>query len=140
MPKQKYELAILGATGAVGREMVKVLEERHFPVSKLHLLASERSLGEKIEFDEDELMVSLPTTDLFSGVDIALFSAGGDLSKKWAPIAAKQGAVVIDNTSAFRMDAEVPLLVPEVNPEALGQFKNRRIIAKIGRASCRERV
>lgn len=129
MAKQKYEIAILGATGAVGRELIHVLEERNFPVSKLHLLASERSLGEKIDYDEDELTVVLPTAELFSSVDIALFSAGSEVSEKWAPVAAKQGAVVIDNTSAFRMDGDVPLVIPEVNPEALADFKNKRIIA-----------
>ncbi len=117
--KEKYVVAITGATGAVGREMVEILEERNFPVSDLVLLASERSEGERIEFRGKNRTVRKLDRDSFSGVDIALFSAGGERSREFAPAAVKSGAVVIDNSSAFRMDAAVPLVVPEVNPQAL---------------------
>lgn len=112
-------VAIAGATGAVGAEMLKCLEQRDFPVSKLTLLASARSAGRKIPFRGDEVTVQELGHDSFEGVDIALFSAGGSLSLEYGPSAAAAGAVVIDNSSAFRMDPEVPLVVPEVNPEAV---------------------
>ncbi len=115
----RLTLAIVGATGLVGRTMVKVLEERDFPVSELILLASERSAGKKIMFKGKELTVETLNEKSFGGVKIALFSAGGDVSKKYAPIAAKAGCIVIDNSSAWRMHPEVPLVVPEVNPGAL---------------------
>lgn len=114
-----YTIAILGATGLVGRTMLKVLEERNFPVEELLLLASEKSAGEKIAFNGKDHTVQAPSAALFSMVDIALFSAGAGVSKVWAKIAADAGAVVIDNSSAFRMDAGVPLVVPEVNPEKI---------------------
>ncbi len=117
--KDKYVVAVAGATGAVGREMVEILEERKFPVSDLVLLASERSEGERLEFHGRSRTVRRLAEDSFSGVDIALFSAGGERSLAFAPVAVKSGAVVIDNSSAFRMDPAVPLVVPEVNPEAL---------------------
>ncbi len=117
--KDKYVVAIAGATGAVGREMIEILEERDFPVSSLVPLASERSEGERLEFHGKNWTVSKLAKDSFDGVDIALFSAGGDRSREFAPAAVKAGAVVIDNSSAFRMDTQVPLVVPEVNPEAL---------------------
>jgi len=111
-------VAIAGATGAVGEEMLKCLKQRDFPVGKLTLLASARSVGRKLPFGDREVAVQELGHDSFEGVDIALFSAGGSLSLEFGPSAASAGAVVIDNSSAFRMDPEVPLVVPEVNPEA----------------------
>ena len=115
-------VAIAGATGAVGAEMLKCLEQRDFPVGKLTLLASARSAGRNLRFRDQEIAVQELGHDSFEGVDVALFSAGGRLSQEFGPSAASAGAVVIDNSSAFRMDSEVPLVVPEVNPEAV---KNR---------------
>ncbi|MDX2129936.1 MAG: aspartate-semialdehyde dehydrogenase [Chloroherpetonaceae bacterium] len=112
----KYSVAILGATGLVGRTMVSVLESTNFPVSRIVPLASENSLGKSVPFNGNEFPIQLPSEEVFNQVDIALFSAGATLSKVWAPIASKQGAIVIDNSSAFRMDSSVPLVVPEVNP------------------------
>jgi aspartate-semialdehyde dehydrogenase len=109
-------LAIVGATGAVGVEMLLCLEQRNFPLGGLRLLASARSAGKCLKFRGEEIVVEELTHDSFKGVDIALFSAGGDISRKFAPSAAAAGAVVIDNSSAFRMDADVPLVVPEINP------------------------
>ena len=114
---KKPHVAIVGATGAVGIEMIKTLEKRNFPVSKLTLLASARSVGKRLAFRGQEITVEELTQDSFAGIDIALFSAGGSISKEFAPIAAKAGCVVVDNSSAFRMDDNVPLVVPEVNPE-----------------------
>lgn len=112
-----YSVAVVGATGAVGKEMIKVLEQRNFPVDKIKLLASERSAGTKLKFRGEEITVEKLTPESLEGVEIALFSAGGDRSKQFAPEAVKRGAIVIDNSSAFRMDDDVPLVVPEVNPE-----------------------
>lgn len=117
--KTKYVVAIVGATGAVGREMIEILEERKFPVSELIPLASERSEGERVEFNGKKMMIRRLTKDAFAGVDIALFSAGAERSLEFAPAAVKSGAVVIDNSSAFRMDPAVPLVVPEVNAHAI---------------------
>lgn len=114
--KAKYTVAVVGATGAVGNEMVSVLEERDFPVKRLRLFASERSEGKTIDFHGKSETVEMLTGNVFNGIDIALFSAGGDRSKEFAPIATKAGCVVIDNSSAWRMDPKVPLVVPEVNP------------------------
>jgi aspartate-semialdehyde dehydrogenase len=108
-------LAIVGATGAVGIEMIKVLERRNFPVASLRLLASPRSAGKKLSFRGEEITVEPLNADSFAGIDIALFSAGGGISKEFAPHAVKAGAVVVDNSSAFRMDPKVPLVVPEIN-------------------------
>jgi aspartate-semialdehyde dehydrogenase len=108
-------LAIVGATGAVGIEMLRVLERRNFPVTSLRLLASPRSAGKKLTFRGQELTVEPLTTNSFVGIDIALFSAGGGISKDFAPHAVKAGAIVVDNSSAFRMDPKVPLIVPEIN-------------------------
>jgi len=121
-------VAIAGATGAVGEEMLKCLEQRNFPVGKISLLASARSAGRKILFRGEEHVVQELDHDSFKGVDIALFSAGGALSLEYGPSAAKVGAVVIDNSSAFRMDPEVPLVLPEVNPAA-AQTRPKGIIA-----------
>ncbi len=120
--KERYNVAVVGATGAVGREMISILEERKFPVEQVRLLASGRVPGRKLKFQGDEVDVEVLGEDSFQGIDIALFSAGGGRSKQFAPIAAKE-AVVVDNTSAFRMDAEVPLVVPEVNPEDIAWHK-----------------
>ncbi len=114
---KEYSVAIAGATGAVGVEMIKTLEKRNFPVKNLKLLASKRSVGKTMTFKGTTLTVEELTHDSFEGVDIALFSAGGGRSKEFAPSAVKAGAVVIDNSSAYRMDPSVPLVVPEVNPE-----------------------
>lgn len=115
---RNYHVAIAGATGAVGIEMMRVLERRNFPVGKLSLLASARSVGKTLEFRGAPVAVQELTREAFTGVDFALCSAGGRISKEFAPAAVKAGAVVIDNSSAFRMDPEVPLVVPEINPEA----------------------
>ncbi len=115
--KDAYVVAVVGATGAVGTEMIHVLEERKFPVSTLLPLASARSAGGSVPFLGQEVAVRELTTDSFAGVDIALFSAGSEVSREYAPVAAKAGAVVIDNSAAWRMDKDVPLVVPEVNPE-----------------------
>jgi aspartate-semialdehyde dehydrogenase len=111
-------VAIVGATGAVGVEMLLCLEQRNFPLGKLKLLASARSAGKRVKFRGEDVVVEELTHDSFKGVDIALFSAGGGISKEFGPSAAAAGAVVIDNSSAFRMDADVPLVVPEINPQA----------------------
>lgn len=124
-----YDVAVLGATGAVGRTIIEVLEERKFPVRNLHLLASERSAGETIRFNGKSVRVKDVEDFDWSQVQIALFSAGAELSDRWAPIAADEGVIVIDNTSRFRYDYDVPLVVPEVNPEAIADFRNRNIIA-----------
>ncbi len=115
-------VAIVGATGAVGVEMLQCLEQRKFPVGKLKLLASVRSAGKVMTFRGETVVVEELTHDSFDGVDIALFSAGGNISMEFGPSAARSGAVVIDNSSAFRMEADVALVVPEINPEAV---KNR---------------
>src|SRR6188474_695845 len=108
-------VAVVGATGAVGIEMIKTLERRQFPVGKLTLLASARSVGKKLKFKGEDVAVSELTKDSFAGIDIALFSAGGSISKEFGPIAARAGCVVVDNSSAFRMDDTVPLVIPEIN-------------------------
>jgi len=117
--KDKYNIAIVGATGAVGNEMIEVLEERGFPVGDLRLFASERSAGETLPYKEEEFEVDLLGEKVFQGIDIALFSAGEKISLEFAPKAVQAGAVVIDNSSAFRMDPQVPLVIPEVNPGAV---------------------
>ncbi len=114
MNKQPH-VAVVGATGAVGVEMIKTLEKRNFPVGKLTLLASARSAGKKLKFKGQDITITELTKDSFKGIDIALFSAGGSISKEFAPIAAKAGCVVVDNSSAFRQDDSVPLVVPEIN-------------------------
>lgn len=119
---KKYNVAILGATGAVGQEFLNLIEERKFPFANLKLLASKRSAGKKIQFMGKEYTVEEATEESFKDVQIALF-AGGSISKTFAPVAVKAGAVVIDNSSTFRMDPEVPLIVPEVNPEDISWHK-----------------
>ncbi|MCP8616470.1 aspartate-semialdehyde dehydrogenase [Salirhabdus salicampi] len=110
-----YHIAVVGATGAVGQKMIETLEGRNLPIAKLSLLASKRSVGKTVSFKGEDIQIEEATPEAFEGVDIALFSAGGSISKQLAPEAVKRGAVVVDNTSAFRMDPEVPLVVPEVN-------------------------
>ncbi|MBR4132535.1 MAG: aspartate-semialdehyde dehydrogenase [Oscillospiraceae bacterium] len=114
---KKYNVAILGATGAVGREMMKILAERDFPINELHLLASERSVGKKLPFQDQEIEVELASEEAFRGMDIVLGAAGNPIAKRFAPAIVAAGAVFVDNSSAFRMDPNVPLIVPEINPE-----------------------
>ena len=125
--RKSPSLAVAGVTGAVGQEFLRILAERRFPFSRLTLLASARSAGREIEFLGKTYVVQELTEDSFDGVDLALFSAGGAISRKFAPIAAQRGCVVVDNSSAFRMDPNVPLVVPEVNPQDIA--KHRGIIA-----------
>jgi aspartate-semialdehyde dehydrogenase len=121
--KERYIVAVVGATGAVGNEMIAILEEREFPVDKLRLFASESSEGKTLEFEGSEIPVESLNEGSFEGIDIALFSAGAERSKIWAPVAARSGCVVIDNSSQWRMDTEVPLVVPEVNAHDLKRHK-----------------
>ena len=127
LPERPLRIAILGATGAVGQELLLLLAERRFPVAELIPLASPRSAGQALAWQDQQLQVQPVTADAFAGIDLVLASAGGSVSKQWAPVAAAAGAVVIDNSSAFRMDPGVPLVVPEVNPEAA--FAHQGIIA-----------
>lgn len=122
-------VAVVGATGAVGEAMIEILESRDFPVDQLFPLASSRSAGKSLRFKGKRYTVQDLSNFDFSQTPIALFSAGGDVSAEYAPIAAQQGCVVIDNTSHFRRDDDIPLVIPEVNPEAIGQFRQRNIIA-----------
>lgn len=120
---KKFVVAVAGATGAVGREMLKTVAERGFPVSEIRALASVRSVGMKVPFGDAEVTVAELKDDSFTGVDLALFSAGGSVSERFAPVAAASGCVVVDNSSAWRMDPECPLVVPEVNPHDLAWHK-----------------
>lgn len=120
---KKYNVAILGATGMVGQEMLKILDQRNFPINNLKLTASERTSGRKIQFRGKEYEVEVATPDAFKDIDIVLSSAGAGVSRNLAPSIIKHGAVIIDNTSAFRMDADVPLVVPEINAHALKDHK-----------------
>lgn len=126
---QKFNLAVVGATGLVGKQIIELLQERNFPVDTLYPLASERSAGEEINFNGQEIEVQNLADFDFSQAHIALFSAGGSVSAEFAPIAAEAGCIVIDNTSHFRYDYDVPLVVPEVNPHNLADFRDRNIIA-----------
>ncbi len=126
-PDRPLRIAILGATGAVGQELLQLLDERRFPVAELIPLASPRSAGQTLAWQDQQLQVQPVTAEAFAGVDLVLASAGGSVSKQWAPVAAAAGAVVIDNSSAFRLDPSVPLVVPEVNPQAA--FDHHGIIA-----------
>src|SRR6201981_2554128 len=121
--KEKYNVAVVGATGAVGEQMREVLEEREFPVGELRLLASERSAGQFLPFRDRQLRVGVLNEDSFKDIDVALFSAGGSVSDKFAPIAGAAGGVVIDNTARFRMEPDVPLVVPEVNAGEIANYK-----------------
>ncbi len=119
----EYRVAVVGATGAVGEEMMRVLDHRRFPVGELVPLASERSRGKKVSFRGEEVPVRVLDRDSFKGVDLALFSAGGSISREMAPVAVDSGAIVVDNSSAFRMEPDVPLVVPEVNAEAISRHQ-----------------
>src|SRR6202167_4965740 len=121
---QRPHVAVVGATGAVGIEMIKTLEKRNFPVGQLTLLASARSAGKKLKFHGKEIAIKELTKDSFAGIELALFSAGGDISREFGPIAAKAGCVVVDNSSAFRQDENVPLVIPEINPADVKKHKN----------------
>lgn len=126
---QLYDVAVLGATGAVGQMMLEILQERKFPIGNIYPLASSRSAGNTITFNDKQVEILDVETFDWTQVQIGLFSAGGSVSEKWAPIAADAGVVVIDNTSHFRYDDDIPLVVPEVNPEAIAEYRNRNIIA-----------
>ncbi len=126
---KEFTVAVVGATGAVGNEMIETLQQRKFPVRSLKLLASERSLGVSLTYKGQDVPVEVLKEDSFKGIQIGLFSAGGSTSQKFAPIAAQDGCVVIDNTSAFRMEPDIPLVVPEVNAHAIKEYKKRGIIA-----------
>ncbi len=121
--RKQPSVAIMGATGAVGEEMRKILEQRKFPLGSLKLLASSRSAGKQLEFRGEKITVEELKPESFEGIEIVLASAGGSISKQFAPEAVKRGAVVVDNTSAFRMEPDVPLVVPEVNPHAIKKHK-----------------
>ena len=127
LPQRPLHVAVLGSTGAVGQELLALLAERRFPVGRLTLLASPRSAGQTVTWNGQTLTVEPVSAEAFNGVDVVLASAGGSVSKQWAPVAAAAGAVVIDNSSAFRMDPSVPLVVPEVNPQAA--FQHTGVIA-----------
>ena len=129
MKKEKYNVAVVGATGAVGEQMREVLEERQFPVGKLRLLASERSAGQFLPFNGKNICVEILNESSFADIDIGLFSAGSGVSAKFAPLAVAAGAVVVDNTSHFRMEPDIPLVVPEVNAKEIAGYKNRGIVA-----------
>ncbi|MBL4905857.1 MAG: aspartate-semialdehyde dehydrogenase, partial [Sneathiella sp.] len=124
-----YRVAVVGATGSVGREMLNILDERNFPVTEVTALASKRSAGREVSFGDKTLTIKALDDFDFTGTDFALFSAGGSISAKYAPIAAKQGCIVIDNSSHFRMDPDVPLIVPEVNPQDVSGYTKKNIIA-----------
>lgn len=126
---QEFNVVVLGASGAVGQTMIEILEERNFPVANLYPLASSRSAGETVSFHGKQITILDVETFDWTQAQIGFFSAGGDVSAKWAPIAAEAGCVVIDNTSHFRYDIDIPLVVPEVNPHAIADFRNRNIIA-----------
>lgn len=129
MSQKTFNVAIAGATGAVGELMIQVLEERQFPVGEMRFLASSRSAGKTLKWKGGDLVIQELTKDSFDGIDIALFSAGGGRSKEFAPAAVEAGAVVVDNSSAFRMDEDIPLVVPEVNPEDIALHTKRGIVA-----------
>jgi len=129
MSDKKYNVAIAGATGAVGQTLIRILEQRQFPVDQLYLLASERSAGETMSFNKKQYTVENIENFDFSKAQIGLFSAGASVSAKYAPIAGKAGCIVVDNTSHFRYEEDIPLVVPEVNPEAIAQYKKHNIIA-----------
>ena len=129
MMDKKFNIAVAGATGAVGNQMIACLEQRNFPAKSLKLLATGRSAGRKLRFKGEEIVVEELTEASFKGVDIGIFSAGGATSEKFAPFAAQDGCVVVDNSAAWRMDPDVPLVVPEVNPQAMAGYTKKGIIA-----------
>jgi aspartate-semialdehyde dehydrogenase len=127
--ERDFVFTVVGATGAVGREIISILAERNFPVRSLRLVGSERSVGKTLEFRGSALPIQVIGEECFAGADIAFFTAGSSISREYVPMAARAGAVVVDNTSAFRMDEDVPLAVPEVNPEVLRKIPSRRIFS-----------
>ncbi len=127
--KQEYRVAVVGATGAVGEQIREVLEQRLFPVKELRLLASKKSAGQMLPFRRKEVRVEELQEDSFQDMDLALFSAGAEVSAKFAPLAAKAGAAVVDNTAHFRMEPDIPLVVPEVNPKDIALYRKRGIVA-----------
>lgn len=128
--KKSIKIAVVGATGNVGRAMLSILAERGFPASNIVALASERSSGRQVSYGEDDVLTVLPLQSYdFSSTQIALFSSGGRISAEYAPIAAKQGCIVIDNSSHFRMEPDIPLVIPEINGDQIALYKNRNIIA-----------
>ena len=129
MKKKKYNVAVVGATGVVGKEFLTILEEREFPIGEIRLLASERSAGSTLQFKGVDETVKNLEHETFEGIDIGLFSPGASVSAKYAPRAGKAGCIVIDNTSQFRMDPDVPLVVPEVNPGDIAKYTKKNIIA-----------
>jgi len=129
MGMKQFSVAVAGATGAVGEVMLQILEERKFPLRNIRLLASERSVGRRLRFQGEDVPVELLQKSSFKGIDIALFSAGASRSKEFAPAAWESGAVVVDNSSAFRMEPDIPLVVPEINAEAITGYRKRGIIA-----------
>lgn len=129
MGRDNYNVAIVGATGAVGLEMIQILEERNFPVGELRLIASEKSHGKDLEFKGAKVKIHKLDENSFGGVDIALFSAGASRSREFAPKAVEAGAVVVDNSSAFRMEQDIPLVIPEINSHVISAYKRRGIIA-----------
>ncbi|MCX7944436.1 MAG: aspartate-semialdehyde dehydrogenase [Deltaproteobacteria bacterium] len=126
---REYNVVIVGATGLVGRTFIKVLEERNFPINRIRFLASPRSVGQKIRFRGEDITVEELKKGMFSGYDIALFSAGGTISREFAPISVSEGCIVIDNSSTWRMENDIPLIVPQVNPHRIKEYRNRGIIA-----------
>jgi aspartate-semialdehyde dehydrogenase len=129
MKRESYNVAVVGATGAVGQEMIQILEERNFPVRELRLIASERSRGKEVEFKNNKIKVQKLDDNSFKDVHIALFSAGASRSREFASKAVEAGAVVVDNSSAFRMEPDVPLVIPEINVHTVSDYKKRGIIA-----------
>jgi aspartate-semialdehyde dehydrogenase len=129
MKKEQYNVAVVGATGAVGEQMREILEERQFPVGELRLLASERSAGQFLPFQGRQLPVQVLNEDSFKEIDIGLFSAGGSVSAEFVPLAVAAGAVVVDNSATFRMEPDIPLVVPEVNAREIANYKTRGIVA-----------
>ena len=124
-----YNIVVVGATGNVGHEMLNILAERAFPIDKIAALASRKSLGTEVSFGEKTLKTQDLDTFDFTGWDMALFAVGSEATKKYAPLAAKAGCVVIDNSSLYRYDAEIPLIVPEVNPQTFPMYKTKLIFA-----------
>lgn len=135
MKKEQYNVAVVGATGAVGEQMREVLEERQFPVGELRLLASERSAGQFLPFQGRQLPVQVLNKDSFKEIDVGLFSAGGSVSAEFAPRAVAAGAVVVDNSATFRMEPDIPLVVPEVNAKEIANYKTRGIVANPNRST-----
>src|ERR1700752_735774 len=129
MKREIYNVAVVGATGAVGQEMIQILEERNFPVGELRLIASERSQGKEIGFKNSKIKIQKLDENSFKDIHIALFSAGASRRREFAPKAVEAGAVVIDNSSAFRMETDVPLVIPEINSHTISDYKKRGIIA-----------